>query len=227
MLCAFQATWTEDLMSGDGSPFSEGKRNAIVFDPNILKSTDDSAAADPAGEESFVPIILPPVQPPQEDIGEIYVRYRTLLIHIGSRKFHIDEPDAESLIQEVFLSFMTTTTTIANVRAWLVAAMCNASRHYWRVQGRTESLPDDFDEHTDPMTVDVAEGMAMIITMQQALGYLQPRCRDTLKLHYYEGLSANEVARAQDTTSRYAEKLIHNCLKRVREIYFSITAVKR
>jgi RNA polymerase sigma factor (sigma-70 family) len=221
------SNFTEDLMSGDSSPFSEGKRDAIVFDPNILKSNDDSAAADSAGEESSAPVNLPPIEPPQEDIGELYVRHWTLLMHIGSRKFRIPETESESLIQEVFMSFMTTTTTIANVKAWLVAAMCNASRHYWRVQARTESLPDDFDDHTDPMTEDAAEGIAMIITMQQALDYLQPRCRETLKLHYYEGLSANEVARAQDTTSRYAEKLIHNCLKRVREIYFSITAVKR
>jgi DNA-directed RNA polymerase specialized sigma24 family protein len=69
--------------------------------------------------------------------------------------------------------------------------------------------------------------MASVITMRQALDYLQPRCRETLYLHYYEGRSANDVAISLDTTSRYAEKLIHNCLKRVREIYLSITAVKR
>jgi RNA polymerase sigma factor (sigma-70 family) len=184
-----------------------------------------AAPATPAGEEA--PLTLPVLEPPQEDIGELYVRHRTLLMHIGSRKFRIAESEAEALIQEVFLSFMTTTTKISNVRSWLVAAMCNASRHYWRVQGRTESLPENFDDHTDPISDDIAEEIATVITMQQALDYLQPRCRDTLYLHYYQGLSANEVARAQDTTSRYAEKLIHNCLKRVREIYFSITAVKR
>ena len=36
---------------------------------------------------------------------------------------------------------------------------------------------------------------------------------------------ARHVAREMETTNRYAEKLIHNCLKRVREIYFGITAV--
>ena len=69
--------------------------------------------------------------------------------------------------------------------------------------------------------------MAVEITLRQALQYLQPRCRDTLFLHYYEGHSAVDVAKELGTTGRYAEKLIHNCLKRVREIYFSITAVKR
>ena len=63
--------------------------------------------------------------------------------------------------------------------------------------------------------------------MRQALEYLQPRCRETLHLHYFEGRSANDVAEKLETTNRYAEKLIHNCLKRVREIYFKLTTVKR
>ena len=37
--------------------------------------------------------------------------------------------------------------------------------------------------------------------------------------------SAGDVARELETTNRYAEKLIHNCLKRVREIYLNITNV--
>ncbi len=206
----------------------ERKREAVVLDPNVLETMTGAPATLPVTD---VDAVLPPLgpfeEPQPEDIGELYVRHRPLLLHVGCRKFRIPESEAESLIQEVFLSFMTTTTKVENTRAWLVAAMCNASRHYWRGQGRTEGLPDDFDEHTDPSSSGIAEKMAMIITMQQALGYLQPRCRETLYLHYYEGRSANDVAVSLDTTSRYAEKLIHNCLKRVREIYLSITAVKR
>ena len=198
-----------------------------MFDPNVLKITTASPAAGSANTESSRSVPLHAIEPLSDDVGELYVRHRTLLLHVGCRKFRVPESEAEGLIQEVFLSFMTTTAKIDNVRAWLVAAMCNASRHYWRVQGRTEGLPEDFDDQSDPSSHDIAETMAAVITMQQALDYLQPRCRETLHLHYYEGLSANEVARSLDTTSRYAEKLIHNCLKRVREIYFSITAVKR
>src|SRR5438477_1350635 len=127
-------------------------------------------------------------EPP--DVGDLYVLHRPLLLHIACRKFRIAETDAEGLLQEVFVSFMTTTTKVENVKAWLVAAMCNASRHYWRGQGKTESLPEDFDDHSDPSYSCLAEEIAMVITMQQALDYLQPRCRETLRLHYYEGLSA-------------------------------------
>ena len=174
------------------------------------------------------PVPIPAVgaggEPP--DVGDLYVLHRPLLLHIACRKFRIAENDAEGLLQEVFVSFMTTTTKVENVKAWLVAAMCNASRHYWRGQGKTESLPENFDE-CDPRSQSFAEQVAMEITMRQALDYLQPRCRETLHLHYFEGRSANDVAEKLETTNRYAEKLIHNCLKRVREIYFKLTTVKR
>ena len=161
------------------------------------------------------------------DVETLYVQYRTLLLSVACRKFRVPEPDAEALLQEVFLSFLQTGTPIENVRSWLVAAICNASRHYWRGQGRSESLPEDYLEHSDPGSHSLPEKRAMEMTIQQALGYLQPRCRETLRLHYFEGRSASEVARELETTTRYAEKLIHNCLKRVREIYINITAVSR
>jgi RNA polymerase sigma-70 factor (ECF subfamily) len=130
-------------------------------------------------------------------------------------------------LQEVFVSFLQTGTKIENVRAWLVAAICNASRHYWRTQGRAEQLPEDFVEQSDPGSQALPERFALEMTVRQALQYLQPRCRETLWLHYFEGRSAADVARELETTTRYAEKLIHNCLKRVREIYLNITAVNR
>ena len=171
-----------------------------------------------------------PAHPPStaaDDVEALYIEHRTLLLFVACRKFRIPDTDAENLIQDVFLSFLQTGTKIENVRAWLVAAMCNASRHYWRAQSRTESLPEDFNEHSDPGSHGLADEFAKKLTLRQALDYLQPRCRETLWLHYFEGRSAGDVARELETTNRYAEKLIHNCLKRVREIYISITTVTK
>lgn len=176
---------------------------------------------------SAPPRVMSPRTNSPDDVETLYVQHRTLLLSVACRKFRVPESDAESLLQEVFLSFMQTGTKIDNIRAWLVAAICNASRHYWRTQGRVESLPEDYMEHSDPISHALPEKRAMEMTVQQALAYLQPRCRETLRLHYFDGRSAAEVAKELETTTRYAEKLIHNCLKRVREIYLSITAVKR
>lgn len=169
----------------------------------------------------------PPVRGSADHVEMLYLEHRNLLLYVGCRKFRVPECDAESLIQEVFLSFLQNSTKVENVRAWLVAAMCNASRHYWRLQGRIDQLPEDFSDRGDPRAQKVVDEFAMKMTMRQTLGYLQPRCRETLFLHYYEGRSASDVAHELETTSRYAEKLIHNCLKRAREIYFNITGTLR
>src|ERR1051326_4719530 len=85
--------------------------------------------------------VTPPAAPAEApggevvDIGVMYVDYRMLLLSVACRKFRIPECEAENLIQEVFLSYLQAGTKIENAKAWLVAAMCNASRHYRRAQG--------------------------------------------------------------------------------------------
>jgi RNA polymerase sigma factor (sigma-70 family) len=153
------------------------------------------------------------------DLETLYTSYREMLEYVAVQKFRVPETDVENLIQEVFLSYLQTETRVENVRAWLVAAMCNACRFYWRRQGRYESLPDDIDERPDPLSEELADKMALQMTMSSVMSYMQPVCREVLRLHYYEGRSAVEVARELSTTTRYAEKLIHNCLRRARELY--------
>jgi RNA polymerase sigma factor (sigma-70 family) len=162
-----------------------------------------------------------------DDTEGIYREHYHLLLYVACRKFRVPEADAEGLIQEIFISYLSAAPGIRDVRAWLVAAVSNASRHFWRSHGRTESLPEDYGERSDPLSHGLAETLALRLTVQQTLGYLEEKCRETLRLHYFEGCSAMEVARQFDTTNRYAEKLIHNCLKRALEIYKNLTAVKR
>lgn len=211
---------------------NEGKaavleHNAIEVAPAAASRQGEKKSSRPA-PQAQVAAIEPhaPAGTPADEVEALYLQHRSLLLYVACRKFRIPDTDAENLIQEVFLSFLQTGTKIDNIRAWLVAAMCNASRHYWRASGRTESLPEDFNDHCDPHSQGLAEQFALQMTVRQAMRYLQPRCRETLWLHYFEGRSAGDVARELETTNRYAEKLIHNCLKRVREIYMNITAVK-
>ena len=208
---------------------SQGK--ASVLDQTTIEvpptSAEERNGEGRPAEGAAVPARVDEARPSPQEIETLYLDHRKLLLFIACRKFRVPECDAENLIQEVFLSYLQVGTPIRDVRSWLVAAMCNASRHYWRAQGRTESLPDDIGERSDPGSHTIADTFAMKMTMWQALQYLQPRCRETIYLHYFEGRSAIDVARELETTSRYAEKLIHNCLKRVRQIYFDITAVKK
>lgn len=170
------------------------------------------------------------VSPPSRScdlVEQVYRLYFNLLLHIACQKFRVPEGDAESLIHEVFVSFLGSSDQVRDPRSWLVGSICNASRAYWRRHHRTEPLSGDFKERSDPGSMAIAEEVAVKISVQDTLARLQEKCRETLRLRYFEGCSAVEVARELDTTLRYAEKLIHKCLKRAHEIYKTLNLVQR
>lgn len=156
-----------------------------------------------------------------------YIKHRTLLMNVATEKFKIPSSDAEALVQEVFASLAVHESEILEPKAWLVGAICNASRHYWRAMGRTEELPrgrtETYDPEIHPEPIEVPD-YEMRLTVQAALQYLSPRCRDVILGHYFEGRSASDLAAKLGTTPRYMEKLIHNCLKRTRDIYLSLSS---
>lgn len=159
-------------------------------------------------------------------VEQLYRLYFNLMLYLSSQRFRVPEGDAEALIHEVFLAFLANSAEVRDPRAWLVGSICHASRHYWRVRGRTESISEQHDR-SDPASTAIADSVATKISVRDTLSRLQEKCRQTLQLHYFEGCSAIEVARELDTTPRYAEKLIHKCLKRAHDIYVSLTGTPR
>ena len=161
-----------------------------------------------------------------EEIEDVYRLHYNLLRYLASQKFRIPVGDAENLIHEVFVAYLSSSAEIRDPRSWLVGAVCNASRNYWRTHGRTEALPAGYGLREDPASADLDESVAVRITIRETLSRLHQKCQDTLRLRYFEGCSAIEVARQLDTTNRYAEKLISKCLKRAHEIYVRLTSGK-
>lgn len=161
-----------------------------------------------------------------EEVEDAYRLHYNLLKYLACQKFRIPPGDAENLIQEVFLSYLSSASQVRDIRSWLVGAVCNGSRNYWRSHGRTEALPSDLSSRRDPASIEIADSVALQITVRETLSRLHQKCQDTLRLRYYDGCSAAEVARHLDTTNRYAEKLIAKCLKRAHDIYVGLTGGK-
>lgn len=152
-------------------------------------------------------------------VESAYRDYAYMLRSVATRKFRIPESDVDALVQEVFLSYIVHADSVEDVRAWLFGAICNVSRVYRRQHPPTEEFPPDLES----VEGDAENDLATRITVRQTLARLQKKCRETLHLHYVEGQSAREVADTLSTTQRYAEKLIHKCLRRAHEIYTMLT----
>ena len=59
------------------------------------------------------------------------------------------------------------------------------------------------------------------LLIEEGLAQLPESNQKILRLHYLEGYSAPEIAILLKTTPRYAEKLIHNALVKVRLLWKS------
>jgi RNA polymerase sigma-70 factor (ECF subfamily) len=154
------------------------------------------------------------VAPRAEDdpVSSVYDAYREFLVALVCRKFRVPADDALGLVHEVFLSFMRCRGDIANQRAWLVAAACNAARGYWRGRRTTNDSLELIANEGRACDVDV------IIRVAEILRKLPERWRRILEMHYLEGRSTKEIAEILHTTPGYAEQLVHEGLVHARAV---------
>jgi RNA polymerase sigma factor (sigma-70 family) len=168
---------------------------------------------------------LPPLPPRRELDEEIFVRiyekHFSLLVAVAIRKFQIPPDDAEALAHEVFLSYLKRKDEIRDLQKWLLGAICNASRYYWRQHGRNiEQLDVELAaERPDPASTNILDLMMAKIAAGEALAGLPPRWQHILRLRYFEGYSINEIAEHLGVTAKYTQKLVTKCLRRAEEIF--------
>lgn len=147
------------------------------------------------------------------DFGAVYEEHFDLLVGIAIGRFHISEPDAETLAHDVFLSYLRSADRVIDRERWLVAAICNASRHHLRHIGRTESLEDNAASAADPRSRRVGDVLPDQLAAREVFECLTPICQRALSLRYIEGYTVPEIAAALGTTKKYAQKLISRCLE--------------
>ena len=152
------------------------------------------------------------------ELARLYEEHRTLLSYVAVHKFRVPLSAAEDLISEVFISFHRSEYRPENPRAWLVAAMCNACRHYWRAQGRFEALLDDFD-----VTFDPTSQLEARVTAERLLPLLREPCRQLLGMYYFDGLTTLEISTKLGVSVNAIHKRLQRCLASAREKYLALT----
>jgi RNA polymerase sigma-70 factor (ECF subfamily) len=151
-----------------------------------------------------------------------------LLVSLAVRKFQVPTVDAEALAHEVFLSYLRHAGEVRDLHHWLIGAICNASRYYWRKHGRNiEQLDTDIAaERPDPRSRNVLFDLPDSIALDEVLERMPPRWAQILRLRYLDGYSIKEIAEQQGVTSKYMQKLVGKCLHRAQEIFNGMRARK-
>ena len=62
----------------------------------------------------------------------VYVEHAPLLRAIALRRFHIPSGDVDALVHDVFATYFVNASNVRALRPYLIGAICNASRQYWR-----------------------------------------------------------------------------------------------
>jgi RNA polymerase sigma factor (sigma-70 family) len=149
------------------------------------------------------------------DFDAVYEEHVPMLIGLAIERFHLQKIDAQTLVHEVFLAYFLKADEIRDVRAWLIGAICNASRQFLRKNGRDVALTEEVANTPDPRHA--AESLTDQIAARQAYACCTARCQLALSLRYIEGYSIDEIAAALKTTPRYAQNLVSRCLQQARD----------
>lgn len=153
----------------------------------------------------------------------LYEEHMDVLVTVAVRKFQVPVGDAEGLAHDVLLGYLRRKDEVRDLHKWLIGAICNASRYYWRQRGRNiEQLDTDSAAmRPDPASLNILDTLPARIAAGEVLAGLRPRYQEILRLRYFEGYSIKEIAEHLGVTAKYTQKLITKCLHRAEKFFDS------
>lgn len=153
----------------------------------------------------------------------LYHEHAPLLCATARHRYRIPPEDVESLVHDIFASILERRPQVADVRAFLLGAMQNAARYYWRKRCRESPLLDEHEATADESTAASLERWSTNLSLGATLAALGPKCRETLQRYYLDEEKPRAIAEHLDTSAAYVMQLLSSCRKRAREIYCRIT----
>jgi len=118
----------------------------------------------------------------------------------------------------VFVSYLKVAATIRTPHDWLVSAICNACRYYWRCRAREAPLSPEMLTRADPATENLEERLLTQMTVRAGLAKLDARSQRVLRLRFEDGHKLHELAHQLGVTEKRAEKLLYRALDRMRAL---------
>jgi len=141
-----------------------------------------------------------------------------LLRYLAVARFRVPRDDADALVHDVFATYFGKATSVRSPRPYLVGAMCNAARHYWRDRKNEEAAMARCDVIVPTEPELIADSVGRKLLIASTLARIGTKCRDLLRRYYLEGESTASIATRRDTTPDYILLLLHRCRRSARSI---------
>ncbi len=157
----------------------------------------------------------------------LYREHAALLCAAARHRYRIPPEDVEALVHDVFASVLERRPRVDDMRAFLLGAIHNAARYYWRKRRFEAPLLEEHENAADDSTAAGVDRWITNLSLAAALAQLGPKCRETLRRYYLEEQSPREIAAHLGTTAAYVMQLLSGCRKRAREIYGRLTRAQQ
>jgi RNA polymerase sigma factor (sigma-70 family) len=118
-------------------------------------------------------------------------------------------------------------TIVREPKPWLVAAMANECKHYWRDRKREEPLLPEHDETADPAADKDLEKWMRQNTLAAVFARLGARCREMLQRYYLGDETKEALAEDMSAKPGRIRQLVMLCRRRAREIFDKATGRKK
>ena len=153
---------------------------------------------------------------------ELYTRHAPLLRYIALRKFRVPREDVDGLVHDVFATYLASPTTVRSPRPYLIGAICNAARHYWRDRKNEEAALSKCEVVLPPDNELIVDVVGRKLLIASTLARIGSKCRDLLRRYYLDGESTSAIASRRETTTDYVLLLLHQCRKNARAVVRSL-----
>lgn len=129
-------------------------------------------------------------------------------------RYHIPSLEAEDLVQQALLAMLYKKDRIRNAEAWLLGAVKNKCRLYWRSERRRlcDAVDQALLEWLSGAQPPSQEGAGLRRDLAGLIGQLPERCRDLLRLRFGLGYESDEVASALGYRPSSVRKVTNRCL---------------
>ena len=189
----------------------------------------DPGAAVPTDDET---LLLRVQSGDREALGLLFLRYSRSVLSVGKRILR-DRAEAEDLVHDVFLFVLKKSSFFdpakGTARAWLARVSYHraldrrrylARRYFYDRDGETEPIPavEDLGYQSRPEEIEFCYWQSYL---QRAMETLNDEQRRTLELHFFEGMTINEIGERLEKSAVNVRHYYYRGLERLRSQMFS------
>ena len=169
--------------------------------------------------------------------GTLVDRHRAEAVRLARRLLH-RAPDGEDVVQEAFLHAFLSLARLRSperFRGWLLGIVLNIARSRWRTRadypleawagGQMRANPLILDVEPSPEVVHESRELHRLVI--DAIATLSEEQRDTVELHYVEGLKLWEIAALVDAPVGTIKARLHRARARLRHALAEAVTVGR